>query len=532
MAVGFSRDMWYNYIADRSHPPVTSAVVEIPEYDPDHVYAWKPANNYKGWKLIARGEAGVDDADIIQQVHDLLPSHSLIKLIGTFTLTKTVKFTKEHIIFDARSARINVIGDIVGFDTENPHHSEFYINYLHGDNKKGVGFRLSGNVCKLDIRHCDYFDKGIYIRNITDSGLLDPDIFFGQIGACKYGIYIESTNIQGLRVFGNFINECSEACVYITGSGFNWNYFDVVALDAAGGRYNFYADASGYGNRCRISGFLAGATYNIYNPTGEWWFEVPQRWERVSHLLYERSIIEQVVFHGTKEITGFFDAKNLYYEPLLIINANNINKLNTVSCSVSDNGDGTFRLSSNATDWWITFPVNLPGSVIRYVVFKYKHVSGGYKVDGIYWKTPAHGYSATYRKGLYSIFPDGQWHVQWHDMWEFDDWKNSTITELRIDFTSNADTVLDLAFIGLFGQAPALSKNSGTATFSGDGSTTQFKIAHGLFKAPSKVLVTPMTADATGDFYVTADDTYIYINYKTAPASGTDNIKVSWYAEV
>ena len=48
-------------------PAFASAVVEKPEYDPDHVYAWKPANNYKGWKLIAKGEAGVDDAEIIEE---------------------------------------------------------------------------------------------------------------------------------------------------------------------------------------------------------------------------------------------------------------------------------------------------------------------------------------------------------------------------------------------------------------------------------------------------------------------------------
>mgnify|MGYP000182653612 FL=1 len=76
------------------------------------------------------------------------------------------------------------------------------------------------------------------------------------------------------------------------------------------------------------------------------------------------------------------------------------------------------------------------------------------------------------------------------------------------------------------------TENSGTATFSGDGTTTQFSIAHGLVSTPSKVLVTPMTADAASDFYVTADDTNIYINYKSAPPSGTDNLKFSWYAEV
>ncbi|RLG63107.1 hypothetical protein DRO21_06615 [archaeon] len=77
-----------------------------------------------------------------------------------------------------------------------------------------------------------------------------------------------------------------------------------------------------------------------------------------------------------------------------------------------------------------------------------------------------------------------------------------------------------------------LTENSGTATFSGDGTTTQFSIAHGLVSTPTKVLVTPMTADAASDFYVTADATNIYVNYKSAPPSGSNNIKLSWYAEV
>jgi len=75
-------------------------------------------------------------------------------------------------------------------------------------------------------------------------------------------------------------------------------------------------------------------------------------------------------------------------------------------------------------------------------------------------------------------------------------------------------------------------ENSGTATFSGDGSTTQFSIAHDLISEPSKVQVTPMTEDAAGDFYVTKDATNIYVNYLSAPPSGSNNVKLSWYAEV
>ena len=77
-----------------------------------------------------------------------------------------------------------------------------------------------------------------------------------------------------------------------------------------------------------------------------------------------------------------------------------------------------------------------------------------------------------------------------------------------------------------------VTENSGAATFSGDGTTTQFTIAHGLVSTPSNVQVTPRSADAAGDFYVTIDSTNIYVNYSSAPASGTDNVKLDWKAEV
>jgi len=76
------------------------------------------------------------------------------------------------------------------------------------------------------------------------------------------------------------------------------------------------------------------------------------------------------------------------------------------------------------------------------------------------------------------------------------------------------------------------TENSGVATFSGDGSTTEFKIEHGLAKAPSKYVVSPLTPDAHADKTISVDDTYIIITFSTAPPSGTDNLKFSWWAEV
>jgi len=75
-------------------------------------------------------------------------------------------------------------------------------------------------------------------------------------------------------------------------------------------------------------------------------------------------------------------------------------------------------------------------------------------------------------------------------------------------------------------------RNSGKAVFSGDGVTRQFRIPHNLVSTPSKVLVTPASENAVGQFYVTADDEYIYVNYTTPPPTGTNNIILNWYAEI
>jgi len=76
------------------------------------------------------------------------------------------------------------------------------------------------------------------------------------------------------------------------------------------------------------------------------------------------------------------------------------------------------------------------------------------------------------------------------------------------------------------------TENSGVATFSGDGSTTEFKIEHGLVSTPSKYGVSPLTPDAHADKTISVDDTYIIITFSTAPPSGTDNLKFGWWAEV
>lgn len=70
---------------------------------------------------------------------------------------------------------------------------------------------------------------------------------------------------------------------------------------------------------------------------------------------------------------------------------------------------------------------------------------------------------------------------------------------------------------------------SDTTTASGDGSTTTFTLTHGLGTTPAGVDVTPLTAAAAGDFYVSAvRSNDLDITYSSAPASGTDNLE--WHA--
>jgi len=77
-----------------------------------------------------------------------------------------------------------------------------------------------------------------------------------------------------------------------------------------------------------------------------------------------------------------------------------------------------------------------------------------------------------------------------------------------------------------------LTENGGTATFSGDGTTKTFTIPHGLAATPTVVKLEAKTADAAGDKYWTADATNITVTFLTAPPSGTNNVVLSWKAEV
>ena len=76
------------------------------------------------------------------------------------------------------------------------------------------------------------------------------------------------------------------------------------------------------------------------------------------------------------------------------------------------------------------------------------------------------------------------------------------------------------------------SENGGPAIFSGDGSTTTFSIPHSLVQTPITYYVQKATSGLPDIDYVEADGTNLTVHFKSAPASGTDNVKLRWYASI
>ena len=75
------------------------------------------------------------------------------------------------------------------------------------------------------------------------------------------------------------------------------------------------------------------------------------------------------------------------------------------------------------------------------------------------------------------------------------------------------------------------TENDGTTTFTGDGTTTTFSTAHGLVAQPSKYFMQALNDLAKNYSTFSADATYLYVNFSTAPPSGS-TLNYYWYAEV
>lgn len=97
----------------------------------------------------------------------------------------------------------------------------------------------------------------------------------------------------------------------------------------------------------------------------------------------------------------------------------------------------------------------------------------------------------------------------------------------EIVFPSEWNAIID-ALEELDSRSPLVLKG-GLQTFTGDGATTTFQISHGVGSTPTIALVAKGGSDLPDIDYHTADDTYIYVTFKSAPSSGVE-VPIWWLA--
>ena len=77
----------------------------------------------------------------------------------------------------------------------------------------------------------------------------------------------------------------------------------------------------------------------------------------------------------------------------------------------------------------------------------------------------------------------------------------------------------------------SLSENSGTVSFSANGSSTEYVIPHSLGKIPGSFNVQAASSDAANISYVTADASHLVIHYNYPPRADANNLHYSWIAK-
>jgi len=174
-------------------------------------------------------------------------------------------------------------------------------------------------------------------------------------------------------------------------------------------------------------------------------------------------------------------------------------------------------------------PVSVEDHNINSLVVKAVHLPPGGAVNSSYISLNAKKGNITVNAHLRNIFSDAtlSYCAELRD-----DGASGYAISGTLDITGLQLRPLRLATSSVVDNMTIKQSNSGIATFSGDGTTTQFSIAHGLSKVPTAYIVTPASADAAGISHVTADASNLYVNYSTAPPAGTNNVKLSWFAQV
>ena len=377
--------------------------------------------------------------------------------------------SKTLLSIDAKSARFKAAKNITPFHFLDVDYSAVDIGFIDGTSQTGTGIQLTEcDLLSVRVVHVQYFDRGIAIVENNTQNSLDCDIYFQYISQCNDGIYIETYDVQGLRVRGNFINYCYNTSIRIRGmdsTALKWNDIEVLAVEGAGVTpYGVYITGGGYGNTMKIPGFLGGYTVNnLYDTMGGWFYTLPNHHTTLGTAVSSNSVgvmsyNDKFVIDGSLQVNGIITEVGKLNTVFHTINAVNYEELTTFNCVLSDNGDGTFRLTSTGDTPRISlFNINVPGSLAQYVYIKAKAVQTGTTAPrAFYYVTSGHGFSPQYYKEWTGI-SSSDWTIRRLDMHDLtaggDDWKNNDILGWRADFGGTHPVVYDIAYIVMVSEA-------------------------------------------------------------------------------
>jgi len=413
-------------------------------------------------------------AVVLQYVLTNCVEGDTIQILGAANIPISAGCTmtsKNRITIDARSAKFTVADGETGFNLTTSY-SIIRLGTLHGNGKanNGVGVAIKGSYNNLHINEIDNLKTGVYF----DDGV-DNDLDFQAIAACAEGIVFGGSHIEGNRIKGNFTLS-NDKSIYANCDTLLWNYIDVVAIDSVDCDYGIYVlggKTRHEGNHVKIRGFLGlASTKDIYDNQGGWTYDIlppiaedSPMFAKVNVTLHAYSSISyrENRRNGT-DLAGVTSTIPQDYPGsrgslFTTINAQATGSLTASNVTLADNGDGSFRYTSTDDANYVYFATNHAGKKARYIILKYKYVSGVFNpaYDGnIYYAVNAgHGFDGSYMKTMGPIIKDGMWHVQYLDMWALtaggEDWKNSTITSVRFGWNATTGTanVIDIAFIAL-----------------------------------------------------------------------------------
>jgi len=519
VAVGFSRDRWYNYIADRSHPPVASAVVEKPEYDPDHVYAWKPANNYKGWKLIARGEAGVKDAKVIQ---------SAIDLIGATGGGRIFIAKGEYIIHPTKRGEYWYIGLIMKNNVA-----------IEGEGMgktilKFTDINASGRVDGISFDSGDLYN--IEIKNMTlDGSLIDWE---NKIG---YG--------EGIRAVDptNTVNNALLENLYLkgwrVGWGIGWGYTKkvgkiLVARTIIGenvGRGVIWIANQDQCDLQNIRGNVIG-----YEPSQE------------GHIL----CIESGVYHSINGVFGSAAEALVALGGTIRTNVSNVQGVGKYGIFLAEvthvnvnnlkfNGDPTKSIGvywrnaqygisiSNANIEHCKYGIYIEGKSDNYIV--------DFAFDGRIGSWDENQSTAIYLRYVDTVNIQLS-RLTWGygTLFDIDYAKNVTINIANTVGVNTTNIGTNIEKLTIISKGVYTTRNSGTAKVTGNGTDTTFTvdISHGLVKDKAVARITLDREGTVDKVYLVDKDgdgfketLRVVVTYATAPADG-EEVPIYWEAEV